>query len=103
MTVSPTPTEIYSMTAEEMAVYRAKWEKDHPPSGNAFDYQSAVSGFSDPEKLAHGTLRSLLWMLYPREDSLEINPEKDQLSDHFAAMLVEGLKKSGLTIGRIND
>ena len=56
--------------------------------------------FTPDEVAAHVKLRELLWVLYPREESLNTMPAADEMSDGCAAMLIDGLRLCGFRIVR---
>jgi hypothetical protein len=60
-------------------------------------------GLSPLEIRAYDHIRKLLWVIYPRPDSLDINPEDDVGSADSALMIIDDLKRHGLTVSELDD
>lgn len=68
------------------------------------DYKASLPSFrenlSDDEKYAHSIIRDSLWAIYPKECTLNITSEQDEESDHCALLVLNQLKRAGVSISR---
>lgn len=71
--------------------------------------EALISGLSEPETAAFDALRACLWVIYPPFDDqwdgtdMESVWKNDQSSRDSAAMLMDSIKRAGLTISKSNQ